>query len=197
MWLLSTWVREILQLGREMTRRSDDRGLIWPQIIIINQSGAISNWTVAFRQFSISFISKFSLRRRRRFKFDRLFPWHSHLISFSSPSLHIFIWRISIFTMTEVLPPQPPTEAMEKLNLDDSNNAASASINLNEPLTVFHDPKNFNVKHPLMNTWTLWFTKTPSATGPKEHWADLLKEVITFDSVEEFWGLFPCCVGWS
>jgi translation initiation factor 4E len=30
------------------------------------------------------------------------------------------------------------------------------------PVTVFHDPENFNVKHPLMNTWTLWFTKPPS-----------------------------------
>lgn len=39
-----------------------------------------------------------------------------------------------------------------------------------------------------MHSWTLWFTKTPTATGPKESWADLLKEVITFDSVEEFWG---------
>lgn len=89
--------------------------------------------------------------------------------------------------MTEVLSHTPPTEAMEKLNLE-STDPNQPIINLNEPLTVFHDPKNFNVKHPLMNTWTLWFTKTPSATGPKEHWADLLKEVITFDSVEEFWG---------
>ena len=31
-----------------------------------------------------------------------------------------------------------------------------------EEITVFHDPENFNVKHPLMNTWTLWFTKPPS-----------------------------------
>lgn len=31
-----------------------------------------------------------------------------------------------------------------------------------QPITVFHDPENFNVKHPLMNTWTLWFTKPPS-----------------------------------
>lgn len=30
------------------------------------------------------------------------------------------------------------------------------------PVTVFHDPDNFNVKHPLMNPWTLWFTKPPS-----------------------------------
>jgi translation initiation factor 4E len=95
----------------------------------------------------------------------------------------------------------PPTEAMDKLSLENqkttttapSTTSTSPSSNpagmiVNEPLTVFHDPKNFNVKHPLMNTWTLWFTKTPTATGPKESWADLLKEVITFDSVEEFWG---------
>jgi translation initiation factor 4E len=31
-----------------------------------------------------------------------------------------------------------------------------------EQITVFHDPDNFNVKHPLMNKWTLWFTKPPS-----------------------------------
>lgn len=31
-----------------------------------------------------------------------------------------------------------------------------------EQITVFHDANNFNVKHPLMHTWTLWFTKPPS-----------------------------------
>jgi len=91
--------------------------------------------------------------------------------------------------MTEVLSPPPPTEAMEKLSLDAQSPSPQTLVS-HEPLTVFHDPKNFTVKHPLMNTWTLWFTKTPSATGPKESWADLLKEVITFDSVEEFWGYF-------
>jgi translation initiation factor 4E len=34
--------------------------------------------------------------------------------------------------------------------------------NSGEPITVFHDPNNFNVKHPLMNKWTLWFTKPPT-----------------------------------
>ncbi|KAF2395514.1 eukaryotic translation initiation factor 4E [Trichodelitschia bisporula] len=56
------------------------------------------------------------------------------------------------------------------------------------PVTVFHDPENFNVKHPLMNKWTLWFTKPP--TGKDNNWNDLLKEVISFDSVEEFWGIY-------
>jgi translation initiation factor 4E len=31
-----------------------------------------------------------------------------------------------------------------------------------EQITVFHDKENFNVKHPLMHKWTLWFTKPPS-----------------------------------
>jgi translation initiation factor 4E len=31
-----------------------------------------------------------------------------------------------------------------------------------EQITVFHDPDNFNVKHPLTHKWTLWFTKPPS-----------------------------------
>ncbi|OKL63041.1 Eukaryotic translation initiation factor 4E-1 [Talaromyces atroroseus] len=55
-------------------------------------------------------------------------------------------------------------------------------------VTVFHDPENFNVKHPLMNEWTLWFTKPPSGKG--DNWNDLLKEVVTFGSVEEFWGIY-------
>ena len=76
-----------------------------------------------------------------------------------------------------------------------------------EQVTVFHDPENFNVKHPLMHEWTLWFTKPPSGKvatlHPSEHgfgphtdvhkgdnWNDLLKEVVTFDSVEEFWGVY-------
>lgn len=54
-------------------------------------------------------------------------------------------------------------------------------------VTVFDDPSNFNVKHQLQHTWTLWFTKPPSG---KQDWSELLKEVISFDSVEEFWGIY-------
>jgi translation initiation factor 4E len=38
-----------------------------------------------------------------------------------------------------------------------------------EEVTVFHDKDNFNVKHPLMNKWTLWFTKPPS--GKVSSWS--------------------------
>jgi translation initiation factor 4E len=75
-----------------------------------------------------------------------------------------------------------------------------------EQITVFHDPDNFNVKHPLMHKWTLWFTKPPTGkvdtseynpTNERmlnlfqgDNWNELLKEIITFNSVEEFWGVY-------
>lgn len=33
------------------------------------------------------------------------------------------------------------------------------------PVTVFHNPENFSVIHPLTNAWTLFFTKPPSGKG--------------------------------
>lgn len=44
-----------------------------------------------------------------------------------------------------------------------SNESGATNSSTNSELkTVFHDKDNFNVKHPLMSTWTLWFTKPPS-----------------------------------
>ncbi|WWD20831.1 hypothetical protein CI109_105308 [Kwoniella shandongensis] len=69
--------------------------------------------------------------------------------------------------------------------------------------TVFDDAHNFNVKHPLYSTWTLFFDspqskllpKTPSsapATPQVAHggWMEDIRKVVAFDSVEEFWGLY-------
>lgn len=78
--------------------------------------------------------------------------------------------------------------------------------------TVFSDPKNFNVKHPLYSPWTLWFDspatkgrnlpQTPISAFPQtpvpqtpgvaaaQGWMEDIKRVISFDSVEEFWGLY-------
>ncbi|PWN46818.1 eukaryotic translation initiation factor 4E [Violaceomyces palustris] len=61
--------------------------------------------------------------------------------------------------------------------------------------TVFNDPQNFNVKHPLYNSWTLWFDNPSqkgmgSARGSKDSWGEDLNKVVDFDSVEEFWGLY-------
>ncbi|KAJ6575186.1 translation initiation factor eIF 4e-like domain-containing protein [Mycena capillaripes] len=79
--------------------------------------------------------------------------------------------------------------------------------------TVFNDPTNFNVKHPLYSPWTLWFDspqtkgrnmpQTPISAFPQtpsvpqtpgvaaaQGWMEDIKRVISFDSVEEFWGLY-------
>ncbi|KAJ3719861.1 eukaryotic translation initiation factor 4E class I [Lentinula raphanica] len=80
--------------------------------------------------------------------------------------------------------------------------------------TVFSDSKNFNVKHPLYSPWTLWFdspmtknrnlpqtpiSAVPQTPGPipqtpgvaaAQGWMEDIKRVISFDSVEEFWGLY-------
>lgn len=87
--------------------------------------------------------------------------------------------------MTEVAP--QPLQKLESVDL------AATETEQNENTTVFHDPQAFTVKHPLINKWTLWYTKppTPGQRGA-DAWADNLKEVITFDSVEEFWGCAEC-----
>lgn len=53
--------------------------------------------------------------------------------------------------------------------------------------TVLKSTEDFTVIHPLTHTWTLWYTK-PN-TG-KEPWHELLKPVVTLQSVEEFWGVY-------
>lgn len=44
----------------------------------------------------------------------------------------------------------------------DPNGEESVDTKDDKAVTVFHDKDNFNVKHPLQNKWTLWFTKPPS-----------------------------------
>ncbi|KAJ3382328.1 hypothetical protein HDU92_004811 [Lobulomyces angularis] len=60
---------------------------------------------------------------------------------------------------------------------------------LEERITVFDDPINFSVKHPLNAKWTLWFdnpTKRPNAN----QWEIHLKSMIDFETIEDFWGIY-------
>ena len=64
--------------------------------------------------------------------------------------------------------PISPANDDEKTGLDESaapngnESTAKKQYGDDEQITVFHDADNFNVKHPLMHKWTLWFTKPPS-----------------------------------
>jgi len=55
--------------------------------------------------------------------------------------------------------------------------------------TVFADPTNFTIKHPLQNRWSLWYDNPGKKTN-QASWADHLKKIVTFDTVEDFWRLF-------
>ena len=58
----------------------------------------------------------------------------------------------------DTIPISPAKENVDP-SMTSENGAAKSGDDL---VTVFHDPENFNVKHPLMHEWTLWFTKPPS-----------------------------------
>ncbi|ODQ64097.1 translation initiation factor eIF4e [Nadsonia fulvescens var. elongata DSM 6958] len=47
----------------------------------------------------------------------------------------------------------------------------------------------FTSIHPLSTGWSLWYIK-PQTSGLKENWKDLVSEVISFDTVEDFWGVY-------
>ncbi len=91
-----------------------------------------------------------------------------------------------------------PSSATTSSSGGAGGDAAKESIfngkgNADEMRTVFEDPENFNVKHPLANRWTLWFDNPsqkgmPNARGTKDTWGDDLNKVVDVDSVEEFWG---------
>lgn len=72
---------------------------------------------------------------------------------------------------TEIKPTSPvpldtipisPSKENQDPNMSSEYGAEGDTKAGGENVTVFHDPENFNVKHPLMNEWTLWFTKPPS-----------------------------------
>ncbi|ORX97201.1 translation initiation factor Eif4e [Basidiobolus meristosporus CBS 931.73] len=58
-----------------------------------------------------------------------------------------------------------------------------------EMITVFTDPINFNVKHPLNNSWTLWYDSRGKKTN-QSSWSQCLREVVSFNTVEDFWGAY-------
>ncbi|XP_061395132.1 eukaryotic translation initiation factor 4E1 isoform X2 [Musca vetustissima] len=42
------------------------------------------------------------------------------------------------------------------------------------------------IKHPLQNTWTLWYLETDRSKS----WEDMQNEITSFDTVEDFWSLY-------
>jgi len=53
----------------------------------------------------------------------------------------------------------------------------------------FGDPANFQTKHPLQNRWTWWYDN-PGKKTSQSSWGEFLKQIMTFDTVEDFWRLY-------
>lgn len=51
------------------------------------------------------------------------------------------------------------------------------------------EPSNFSVKHPLQNSWTIWYDN-PGKRSNQASWGDHLKKITTFSFVEDFWRVF-------
>ena len=70
--------------------------------------------------------------------------------------------------MASASPPAPAAANMDQqvdlstIPISPSGGASGTKDADGKVVTVFHDKENFNVKHPLENKWTLWFTKPPS-----------------------------------
>lgn len=72
--------------------------------------------------------------------------------------------------------------------LDDLKVEESPKVSDNSS-TVLKSTQDFNTIHPFSSSWTLWYVK-PKNPQVKEDWKDLLTEVVSFSSVEEFWGAY-------
>lgn len=91
------------------------------------------------------------------------------------PSHINLLWDIPAYSF------QPMTDAVTS-KLEDLD------LKAKEPQTVLDNTADFSVIHPLNYEWTLWYTKPPVVGN--EAWSDLLKQLVTVGSVEEFWGAF-------
>ncbi|XP_043274104.1 eukaryotic translation initiation factor 4E-1A-like isoform X3 [Venturia canescens] len=55
-----------------------------------------------------------------------------------------------------------------------------------EATSVEEYPPELLIKHPLQNTWTLWYYETDR----NKSWKESQREIISFDTAEDFWSLY-------
>lgn len=87
-------------------------------------------------------------------------------------------------------PTDPSTATTPSDSLSEEPQTIEAGlIDPNQDLTVFDSVTAFTVRHPLYARWQLWFDSASKQDKAKS-WDEALVKVISFDSVEEFWGLY-------
>jgi len=72
-------------------------------------------------------------------------------------------------------------------NVGGNETAAAAAVSTVSMLgNIEGIPKELLVKHPLQYRWVLWYCKQDRS----KEWEECLKEVASFDTVEDFWALY-------
>jgi len=69
---------------------------------------------------------------------------------------------------------------------DMAGNESAAAISALSPAQTEGVPKELLTKHPLQYRWVLWYCKQDRTKA----WEECLKEVASFDTVEDFWALY-------
>lgn len=91
------------------------------------------------------------------------------------------------------------SESLDRLQLNDDNSKTVDIIKEKNKETTdssrtespidnkSHEPSpELLIKHPLQNSWTLWFFKNDR----NRNWEDNQRPIITFNAVEDFWALY-------
>lgn len=76
--------------------------------------------------------------------------------------------------------PDVPTGEFEQMQINEESKDQTAATEANSI------PNQLLAKHPLQYKWVLWYCKQDRA----KDWEDCLKQVATFETVEDFWALY-------
>jgi len=76
--------------------------------------------------------------------------------------------------------PAPTPDKPETENTEETGALAAATV---------QPPGDFDVKHPLQDSWTWWFDN-PKKKSTQASWGANLKKIYSFGTVEDFWSLW-------
>jgi len=80
---------------------------------------------------------------------------------------------------------ESPAQVTDDKNEIISETEEDVSSRPETPDNLEGDPEAL-IKHPLQNSWTLWFFKNDK----NRNWEDNQRSIITFNTVEDFWALY-------
>jgi len=69
---------------------------------------------------------------------------------------------------------------------EEQNNGEQTADQVVEQVQDLSISPELMIKHPLQNSWTLWFFKNDKM----KQWEENQREIITFNTVEDFWALY-------